>query len=89
MSGFINISTRTSSKAVTCIYIYVAKRSSLLQVSEEELEWVMERLNHRPRKVLSWRTPHEMFSSSETNLTVALNSWTRVMQTRQNKLTSL
>jgi IS30 family transposase len=53
---------------------FFPKGRSLLQVSDEELEWVTERLNHRPRKVLNWRTPHEVFSSSKTNLTVALNS---------------
>ena len=32
----------------------------------------MERLNHRPRKTLGFRTPYEVFLSTHTHLTVAL-----------------
>ena len=32
-------------------------------VSEEELEWIMGRLNHRPRKCLDFLTPYEVFYS--------------------------
>ena len=33
---------------------FFPKGQSLLQVIDEELEWVTERLNQRPRKVLNW-----------------------------------
>jgi IS30 family transposase len=31
-------------------------------------------LNHRPRKTLNYRTPHEAFYSSKETLTVALKT---------------
>jgi len=40
----------------------------------EEVEQAMERLNHRPRKTLGFRTPYEVFFSTHTPLTVALGS---------------
>jgi len=47
---------------------------TLLNVSRQALQSTMECLNHRPRKSLNWRTPHEVFSNSNQTLTVALNS---------------
>jgi IS30 family transposase len=43
-------------------------------VTEKELENIMEKLNHRPRKSLGWRTPYELFFNRKTLLTVALAS---------------
>jgi IS30 family transposase len=34
----------------------------------------MNLLNHRPRKTLGFRTPHEVFFNTRTSLTVALQS---------------
>jgi IS30 family transposase len=53
---------------------FFPKNRSLSHVSREELQLTMDRLNHRPRKTLNWRTPHEVFSSSNQTLTVALKS---------------
>ena len=53
---------------------FFPKKISLLKVSEQALQSTMDRLNHRPRKSLNWRTPHEAFSNSKQNLTVALTS---------------
>ena len=53
---------------------FFPKNRSLSEVSREELQLTMDRLNHRPRKTLNWRTPHEVFSSSNQTLTVALKS---------------
>jgi len=53
---------------------FFPKGTCLLKVSEQKLQSTMDRLNHRPRKTLNWRTPHEVFSNSNTNLTVALQS---------------
>ena len=53
---------------------FFPKTMSLLKVSQQALQSVMDRLNHRPRKTLNWRTPHEVFSNSNQTLTVALTS---------------
>ena len=53
---------------------FFPKNTSLLNVSRQELQSAMDRLNHRPRKSLNWRTPHEVFSNSIQTLTVALKS---------------
>ncbi|SDY04639.1 hypothetical protein SAMN05421754_1001169 [Nitrosomonas sp. Nm58] len=42
----------------------------LTDVTEEQVQWAVVRTNHRPRKVLGFRTPHEVFfglSISYTN----------------------
>ena len=41
---------------------YFPKKMSLLGISEQEVADVAERLNHRPRKCLNWRTPYEVFN---------------------------
>jgi len=53
---------------------FFPKSMSLLKVSRQALQSPMDRLNHRPRKSLNWRTPHEVFSNSNQTLTVALKS---------------
>jgi IS30 family transposase len=50
------------------------KSRDLTSVSEEELASVNESLNHRPRKTLGFRTPHEVFFDTTTSFTVALTS---------------
>ena len=40
---------------------YFPKGMELTDISEEQVQWAVERLNHRPRKVLGYRTPHEVF----------------------------
>ena len=42
---------------------YLPKRSSFDDVPESKIEWIMERLNNRPRKTLKGRTPNEVFFS--------------------------
>ena len=53
---------------------YFPKGRELTDVVQEEIEHVMDRLNHRPRKTLGFRTPYEVFFSTKTPLTVALGS---------------
>lgn len=53
---------------------YFPKDRDLTTVTEAELEYVMNKLNHRPRKSLGFRTPHEVFFNTQTSLTVALQS---------------
>ena len=53
---------------------YFPKGQDLTAVSEAEIEYVMNQLNHRPRKTLGFRTPYEVFFNTRTPLTVALTS---------------
>lgn len=48
---------------------YFPKGMELTDISEEHVQWAVERLNHRPRKVLGYRTPHEVFFGVEVNYT--------------------
>jgi len=49
---------------------------NLRVVSREEIAFVMERLNKRPRKTLDFKTPHDIFvkSASTSSYRVALGS---------------
>lgn len=40
---------------------YFPKGCSLRNVTDKQVQDAANRLNHRPRKCLSWRTPHEVF----------------------------
>ena len=40
---------------------YFTKGSSFENITDEQVEAVMNRLNHRPRKTLNFKTPHEVF----------------------------
>jgi len=53
---------------------YFPKRRDLTTVTKTEIEHAMNRLNHRPRKSLGFRTPYEVFFKARTSLTVALAS---------------
>lgn len=46
---------------------YFPKDADLREVGREELSFVMDRLNHRPRKTLAFKTPHDIFSNCESN----------------------
>ena len=53
---------------------FFPKACNLTQVGQDELATVLAKLNHRPRKTLGFRTPHEVFFGTTTSLTVALKS---------------
>jgi IS30 family transposase len=53
---------------------FLPKDRDLTRMSEEELARVIDTLNHRPRKALGFRAPHEVFFDTTTLLTVALTS---------------
>ena len=53
---------------------YFPKDRDLTTVTKYEIEQAMDKLNHRPRKSLGYRTPHEVFFNTRTSLTVALQS---------------
>jgi len=40
---------------------YLPKKTDLAQVSKEEIITIQDKLNHRPRKVLGYKTPYEVF----------------------------
>jgi IS30 family transposase len=40
---------------------YIPKKRRMETVTEEELTMIENRLNHRPRKRLGFKTPHEVF----------------------------
>jgi len=40
---------------------YFPKGSSFENITDKEIEEVMEKLNHRPRKTLNYKTPHSVF----------------------------
>ena len=43
---------------------YLPKKRCFNTVTAKELTMIMDRLNHRPRKRLNWKTPHEIFMQS-------------------------
>ena len=53
---------------------YFPKDRDLATVTDAEIDQAMNKLNHRPRKSLGFRTPHEVFFNTRTSLTVALQS---------------
>lgn len=53
---------------------YFPKGSDLTQVSEQQVLDAVYRLNHRPRRCLGWRTPHEVFNSFEI-VPLTLRDW--------------
>jgi IS30 family transposase len=42
---------------------YLPKKSEFLNISKDEILMIQNRLNHRPRKVLGYKTPYEVFFS--------------------------
>ncbi len=44
---------------------YFPKGSSFADITPERIQEVEDKLNHRPRKTLGWRTPHEVFYGLE------------------------
>lgn len=58
---------------------YFPKEMELVEVTQEHVQWAVNRLNHRPRKVLGFRTPFEVFFGktvryTQSSLGVALQS---------------
>lgn len=40
---------------------YSSKGMELTEVTQEQVQWAVDRLNHRSKKVLGFRTPFEVF----------------------------
>jgi transposase, IS30 family len=43
---------------------YVPKQRKLETVTDQEIQMIQDRLNHRPRKVLGFKTPHQVLNAS-------------------------
>jgi IS30 family transposase len=48
---------------------YFPKKRSFATISEEEIEFAMERLNNRPRKCLGFKSPNQVFFNRSSRLT--------------------
>ncbi len=48
---------------------YIPKKRRMETVTDEELTMIENRLNHRPRKRLGFKTPHEVFHASLPRVT--------------------
>ena len=53
---------------------YLPKSQALNNVTQKELNYIMDQLNHRPRKTLGFKTLYELFFKKNTLLTVALHT---------------
>ena len=54
---------------------YLSKSQALNNVTQKELNYIMDQLNHRSRKTLGFKTLYELFFKKNTLLTVALHTW--------------
>ena len=48
---------------------YFPKGMELTDNTEEQVQQAVERINHRPRKALGFRTPHEVFFAVQVRYT--------------------
>ena len=53
---------------------YLPKLQPLNNVTQKQLNYIMDQLNHRPRKTLGFKTSYELFFKKKTLLTVALQT---------------
>lgn len=45
---------------------YLPKKTDFTKISKEEITIIQDKLNHRPRKVLNYKTPYEVFFTEVT-----------------------
>jgi IS30 family transposase len=53
---------------------YLPKSQPLNNVTQKELNYIMDQLNHRHRKTLGFKKPYELFFKKNTLLTFALHN---------------
>jgi IS30 family transposase len=51
---------------------YYPKKTDFIDLSDEKTQWIEDRLNDRPRKVLNYMTPREVFMGKRQPTPVAL-----------------
>ena len=61
INDIITINLVTNEHTNGLIRQYLPKKTDFTQISKEDVIIIQERLNHRPRKVLNYRTPYEVF----------------------------
>lgn len=44
---------------------YIPKGSSFAHLTADDIQEIEDKINHRPRKNLGWKTPHEVFYGLE------------------------
>ena len=66
----------TNENTNSLIRQYFPKSMDFTSIDKDDIRWVMDRLNHRPRKKLGFKTPYEVFYNTSTTLipNVALTS---------------
>lgn len=52
---------------------YLPKRSSLMDITQEDLNDIADELNNRPRKILGYQTPKEVLEYEYANLSICCN----------------
>jgi IS30 family transposase len=50
---------------------YFPERTDFMTLSEEEIQLAVHNLNHRPRKIQDYKTPHELFTGQSEVLVAA------------------
>jgi hypothetical protein len=53
---------------------YLPKLQPLNNITQKELNYIMDQLNHRHRKTLDFKTPYKLFFKKNTLLTVVLHT---------------
>lgn len=51
----------TVEQTISLIRRYIPKKSNLMDFTEYDIQRIEQLLNHRPRKCLGYKTPHEVF----------------------------
>jgi len=44
---------------------YIPKGSSFTDITQDDIQAIEDKINHRPRKNLGWKTPYEVFYGVE------------------------
>lgn len=53
---------------------YLPKNMSFEHLEQKQLDWIVEQLNNRPRKILGYRTPNEVYQNERERRLVALRA---------------
>lgn len=49
---------------------YIKRKTNIQELTPQKIQWIQDRLNHRPRKCLDFKTPYEIFF--KTNVALAM-----------------
>ncbi|MGL5899729.1 MAG: IS30 family transposase, partial [Lactobacillaceae bacterium] len=48
---------------------YLPKKESMDEISDETINKYIDKINMRPKKILGWKTPYEVFFNTALHLT--------------------